>query len=172
MGRNSGCLLAYKHMKPLNNLRILQHNCRATLNVIPAFTWYASPSGALTFVNKRLRVRLTRDAVALAAMLFPQAKRSFVVLKIQVCKEQSVIRHLPERILVVGAQPLLGRAALEGFAEHRQRRVILAFQNGSKHRMRVVHGLEFTSTLPSQTPGQLRSRIAIAGSTLAGHFHR
>ena len=109
MGRNSGCLLAYKHMKPLNNLRILQHNCRATLNVIPAFTWYASPSGALTFVNKRLRVRLTRDAVALAAMLFPQAKRSFVVLKIQVCKEQSVIRHLPERILVVGAQPLLGR---------------------------------------------------------------
>lgn len=26
---------------------------QATLNVIPAFTWYASPSGALTFVNKR-----------------------------------------------------------------------------------------------------------------------
>ena len=26
---------------------------QATLNVIPAFTWYASPSGALTFVNKQ-----------------------------------------------------------------------------------------------------------------------
>ena len=26
---------------------------QATLNVIPAFTWYASPSGTLTFVNKR-----------------------------------------------------------------------------------------------------------------------
>jgi PAS domain S-box-containing protein len=26
---------------------------RATLNVIPAYTWYAAPSGGLTFVNKR-----------------------------------------------------------------------------------------------------------------------
>jgi PAS domain S-box-containing protein len=26
---------------------------QATLNVIPAYTWYAAPSGALTFVNKR-----------------------------------------------------------------------------------------------------------------------
>jgi PAS domain S-box-containing protein len=26
---------------------------RATLNVIPAYTWYATPSGGLTFVNKR-----------------------------------------------------------------------------------------------------------------------
>ena len=26
---------------------------RATLNVIPACTWYAAPSGGLTFVNKR-----------------------------------------------------------------------------------------------------------------------
>src|SRR5579871_4454121 len=51
----------------------------------------------------RLRVRLTRDAVVLAAMLLPQLKRSFVALKIQVCKEQSVIRHLPERVLVVAA---------------------------------------------------------------------
>ncbi len=36
-------------------------------------------------------MRLTRDAVALAVMLFPQPKRSFVVLKIQVRKEQRVI---------------------------------------------------------------------------------
>ena len=28
---------------------------QATLNVIPAFTWYASPSGALTFMNKQQR---------------------------------------------------------------------------------------------------------------------
>ena len=26
---------------------------RATLNVIPAYTWYAAPSGGLTFVNER-----------------------------------------------------------------------------------------------------------------------
>ena len=26
---------------------------QATLNVMPAHTWYAAPSGALTFVNKR-----------------------------------------------------------------------------------------------------------------------
>jgi PAS domain-containing protein len=26
---------------------------QATLNVIPAHTWYATPSGALTFVNKQ-----------------------------------------------------------------------------------------------------------------------
>src|SRR5580704_10891551 len=26
---------------------------QATLNIIPAYTWYAAPSGALTFVNER-----------------------------------------------------------------------------------------------------------------------
>ena len=26
---------------------------QATLNVLPAYTWYATPSGGLTFVNKR-----------------------------------------------------------------------------------------------------------------------
>jgi len=33
--------------------QILGTQLRATLNVIPAYTWYASPSGALTFVNER-----------------------------------------------------------------------------------------------------------------------
>jgi len=32
----------------------LEARLQATLNVIPANTWYASPSGALTFVNKRI----------------------------------------------------------------------------------------------------------------------
>jgi hypothetical protein len=31
----------------------LQAQLQATLNVLPAYTWYADPSGALTFVNKR-----------------------------------------------------------------------------------------------------------------------
>lgn len=31
----------------------LEAQLRFTLNVIPAFTWYAAPSGALTFVNQR-----------------------------------------------------------------------------------------------------------------------
>src|SRR6266436_10149948 len=34
---------------------------QATLNVIPAYTWYALPSGALTFVNER-----TADYLGLA----------------------------------------------------------------------------------------------------------
>src|SRR5215467_11077270 len=53
------------------------------------------------FEHLRLRVWLTLDAIALTAMLFPQPKRSFVALKIEVSKKQRVIRHLPERILVV-----------------------------------------------------------------------
>jgi formate hydrogenlyase transcriptional activator len=32
----------------------LEAQLQATLNVIPAYTWYAAPSGALTFANKRL----------------------------------------------------------------------------------------------------------------------
>jgi PAS domain S-box-containing protein len=32
---------------------LLEEQLRATLNMIPAYTWYAAPSGALTFVNKR-----------------------------------------------------------------------------------------------------------------------
>jgi PAS domain S-box-containing protein len=33
--------------------RALEAQLRATLDVIPAYTWYADPTGALTFVNKR-----------------------------------------------------------------------------------------------------------------------
>jgi len=32
---------------------LLGAQLRATLDVIPAYTWYANPSGALTFVNQR-----------------------------------------------------------------------------------------------------------------------
>jgi PAS domain-containing protein len=31
----------------------LEAQLRATLNMIPAYTWYVAPSGALTFVNER-----------------------------------------------------------------------------------------------------------------------
>jgi PAS domain-containing protein len=31
----------------------LEAQLRATLNMIPAYTWYAVPSGRLTFVNER-----------------------------------------------------------------------------------------------------------------------
>ena len=33
--------------------QVLEAQLQATLGVIPAYTWYANPSGALTFVNKR-----------------------------------------------------------------------------------------------------------------------
>jgi hypothetical protein len=32
---------------------LLEPQLRATLNVIPAYTWYAAPSGGLMFVNER-----------------------------------------------------------------------------------------------------------------------
>jgi PAS domain S-box-containing protein len=43
--------------------QVLGAQLRATLDVIPAYTWYADPSGALTFVNKRLAdyLGLTKD---------------------------------------------------------------------------------------------------------------
>ena len=31
----------------------LEAQLRATLNMIPAYTWYATPSGGLIFVNER-----------------------------------------------------------------------------------------------------------------------
>jgi len=34
--------------------RVAQAQLRATLDVIPAYTWYANPPGGLTFVNERL----------------------------------------------------------------------------------------------------------------------
>src|SRR5262245_11850105 len=127
------------------------------------------------FEHLRLRIRVTAGAVAFAMMLFPQPERSFVVLEIQVREEQRVIRQLPERILVVGAQPLLRRATLDGFAEHRQRRVILALQDGSKHRMRVAHGLRlyidaaFLRAIPkgepNRTTGTIRTKSAISFSS-------
>jgi PAS domain S-box-containing protein len=39
-------------MNPNRN-SFLRHSCEPTLDVIPAYTWYADSSGALTFVNKR-----------------------------------------------------------------------------------------------------------------------
>jgi formate hydrogenlyase transcriptional activator len=37
-----------------NSKHLLEAQLRATLNVIPAYTWYATPSGGLTFTNERL----------------------------------------------------------------------------------------------------------------------
>ena len=37
-----------------NSKYLLEAQLRATLNVIPAYTWYAAPSGGLTFTNERL----------------------------------------------------------------------------------------------------------------------
>ena len=37
-----------------NSKHVLEAQLRDTLNVIPAYTWYAAPSGGLTFTNERL----------------------------------------------------------------------------------------------------------------------
>jgi len=38
---------------PTHHVPLLEEQLQATLNVIPTYTWYALPSGALVFVNKR-----------------------------------------------------------------------------------------------------------------------
>jgi hypothetical protein len=37
----------------MSNDHRLRYSCEKTLNMVPAYTWYAVPSGALTFVNER-----------------------------------------------------------------------------------------------------------------------
>ena len=46
------------------------------------------------------------------------------------CEEQGVICDLPKRILMVGREPNVVGAALDGFAEHGEASVILALQYG------------------------------------------
>ncbi len=40
-------------MSPQKLRKTFDTRLQATLNIIPAYTWYAAPSGALTFVNQR-----------------------------------------------------------------------------------------------------------------------
>ena len=51
----SGCKISAMAVPghELESKQVLEAQLRATLEVIPAYTWYALPSGALTFVNKR-----------------------------------------------------------------------------------------------------------------------
>ena len=35
--------------------KLLEAQLQATLNMIPAYTWYAAPSGAFAFVNEKER---------------------------------------------------------------------------------------------------------------------
>jgi PAS domain-containing protein len=51
----SGCMMAAMASPghESESKHLLEAQLRATLNVIPAYTWYAAPSGALTFVNER-----------------------------------------------------------------------------------------------------------------------
>ena len=48
-----GSSIDIEDRKRAEKLRPLEAELQATLNVIPAYTWYALPSGALTFVNER-----------------------------------------------------------------------------------------------------------------------
>ena len=48
-----GSSIDIEDRKRAEERRPLEAELQATLNVIPAYTWYALPSGALTFVNER-----------------------------------------------------------------------------------------------------------------------
>src|SRR5262249_33088796 len=91
------------------------------------------------FEHLRLRVWIGRDAIVPAVLLRPLLKCRFVPLKVQMGEEQRVIRHLPERILVPSARPLIGRTSFDCFSKHRERRVILAFQPQSKRGVGYRH---------------------------------
>src|SRR6185503_15075757 len=91
-------------------------------------------------------------------------KRRFVALQIQVSKEQRVIRHLPERVLVIGVQPLVCRTALDGLTQHRKRSVELTLENGSEHGIR--HGASHaTSGRHREIPGGVKARPRTVAST-------
>src|SRR5579872_4096813 len=90
------------------------------------------------FEHLPLCIWVAIDTVVAASMLRPWLKRRFVALQIQVRKEQRVIRHLPERVLVIGIRPLVCRTALDGLTQHRERSVVLALENGSEPGIR--HG--------------------------------
>ena len=44
---------AFRISESRSNSRQFETQLQATLNIIPAYTWYAAPSGALTFLNER-----------------------------------------------------------------------------------------------------------------------
>jgi hypothetical protein len=92
----------------------------------------------------RLCIWVALDTVIVASMLRPPLKRCFVSLQIQVRKEQRVIRHLPERVLVIGIRPLVCRTALDGLTQHRERSVVLALENGSEPGIR--HGASYATS--------------------------
>jgi PAS domain-containing protein len=48
-----GSSIDIEDRKRAEKRRPLEAELQATLNVIPAYTWYALPSGALTLVNER-----------------------------------------------------------------------------------------------------------------------
>jgi hypothetical protein len=51
--RSTIVMLSQTSRRPAPNGRQFDTQFQATLNIIPAYTWYAAPSGALTFVNER-----------------------------------------------------------------------------------------------------------------------
>src|SRR5882724_2796910 len=48
-----GCTVYLTFMTDVSHIGLLEAQLQATLDKIPAYTWYASPSGGLTFVNSR-----------------------------------------------------------------------------------------------------------------------
>ena len=51
-GRNYGCYCTRRQRSPHQDSP-LEPELQATLDIVPAQVWYASPSGALRFVNER-----------------------------------------------------------------------------------------------------------------------
>ena len=48
-----GCTVYLTFMTDVSHIGLFEAQLQATLDKIPAYTWYASPSGGLTFVNSR-----------------------------------------------------------------------------------------------------------------------
>ena len=61
--------------------RALGAQLRATLDVIPAHTWYADPSGALTFVINDMRIISVYRKTILSDSALPRAQRGIRILR-------------------------------------------------------------------------------------------
>ena len=71
--------------------QLLEAQLQGTLNVIPAYTWYAAPSGALTFVNE-LRTTWVSRKIILSGSASPLALRGIPTFRFSI--PTTVRRHV------------------------------------------------------------------------------
>ena len=62
--------------------QLLEAQLRATLDVIPAYAWYANPSGGFTFVTNELRITLVSRKTISSISESTWAQRRILICRI------------------------------------------------------------------------------------------